>query len=108
MYAAGHPSGALRLMTAICEAFAELAKARGKRPLIVMLPLAASFRKHANDGQFEYAPLVAALRAKGIEVFDPGTAMLDVVAGRSATCRAGAGILGCLPLVLPGALQHFR
>jgi hypothetical protein len=84
MYAADHPSGALRLMAAICEAFAELAKARGERPLIIMLPLAHSFREQANYGQFEYAPLVAVLRAKGIDVFDPGTAMIDNLASRSA------------------------
>jgi hypothetical protein len=83
LYAANHPSDALRLMTAICEAFAELAKARGQRPLIVMLPLAHSFRERANYGEFEYAPLVAALQAKGIEVFDPGAAMIDNLAGRS-------------------------
>jgi hypothetical protein len=83
LYAADHPSGALRLMAAICEAFAELAKARGQRPLIVMLPLADSFREKANYGEFEYAPLVAALRAKGIEIFDPGTAMIESLAGRS-------------------------
>lgn len=71
-------------MAAICEAFAETAKARGARPLVVMLPLAASFREKANHGAFEYAPLVAALQAKGIEVFDPGTAMVDRLAGRSA------------------------
>jgi len=84
LYAADHPSGALRLMIAICQAFAEQAKARGQRPLIVMLPISESFRQQANYGQFEYAPLVAALQAKGIEVFDPGTAMIDSVAGRSA------------------------
>lgn len=84
MYAADHPSGALRLMAAICQAFAELAKARGQRPLIVMLPLAHSFREQANYGQFEYAPLVAALRARGIDVFDPGRAMIDNLDGRSA------------------------
>jgi hypothetical protein len=83
LYAEDHPSGALRLMAAICQAFAELAKARGERPLIVMLPLASSFREKANHGEFEYAPLVTALRAKGIEVFDPGAAMIDSLAGRS-------------------------
>jgi len=81
-YAPSHPSGALRLMAAICQAFAELAKARGKRPLIVMLPLAHSFREQANYREFEYAPLVAALRAKGIPVFDPGAAMINNLAGR--------------------------
>jgi hypothetical protein len=84
LYAADHPSGALRLMTSICENFAEVAKAQGQKPLIVMLPLADSFREKLNYGGFEYAPLVEALRAKGIEVFDSGPAMLQSLAGRPA------------------------
>jgi hypothetical protein len=84
LYAADHPSGSLRLMAAICQAFAELAKARGERPLIIMLPLSESFREQANYGKFEYAPFVTALQARGIEVFDPGAAMVKGLAGRSA------------------------
>jgi hypothetical protein len=82
-YSADHPSGALQLMTAICEAFVELARSRNKHPLVIMLPLAPSFREKANYGDFEYAPLVAALRAKDIEVFDPGSAMVEAIRGRS-------------------------
>ncbi|MDQ6701668.1 MAG: hypothetical protein M3Z96_00405 [Pseudomonadota bacterium] len=83
MYATDHPAGALPLMAAICEAFVDLANSRGQRTLIVMLPLANSFREQANYGEFEYAPLVAALAAKGIEVLDPGAAMLGALGGRS-------------------------
>jgi hypothetical protein len=84
LYDVDHPSGALRLMVAICQAFTELAKARGERPLIVMLPLANSFREKANYGEFEYAPLVTTLQAKRIEIYDPGAAMIESLAGRSA------------------------
>jgi hypothetical protein len=84
LYAADHPSGGLKLMAAICEAFVELANARGKRALIVMLPNAGSFRERANHGAFEYAPLVEALEAKGFAIFDPGAAMIDALGGRSA------------------------
>ncbi len=83
LYAPDHPSGALKLMIAICEAFADLAKVRGQRPLIVILPLADSFREKANYGEFEFASLVLALQKDGIEVFDPGKAMIDSLAGRS-------------------------
>jgi hypothetical protein len=48
-----------------------------------MLPVAGSFREQANHGEFEYASLVAALRTKGIEVFDPGPAMIAILGGRS-------------------------
>jgi hypothetical protein len=83
MYVASHPSGALRLMVAICQAFAKFAEARGQRPLVVILPISESFREQANYGQFEYTPLVAALQAHGIEVFDPGLAMIESAAGHS-------------------------
>lgn len=39
------PSGASQLMAATVRAFAELAEARGERPVIVMLPPAPSFRE---------------------------------------------------------------
>jgi hypothetical protein len=84
LFAADHPSGAFQLMVAICEAFTKRAKATGGRPLIVMLPVAHSFREQANYGQFEYAPLVAALQAKGIEIFDAGPPMIAALGGRSA------------------------
>jgi hypothetical protein len=84
LYLADHPAGTLQLMVAISEAFVELANARGKRALIIMLPVAGSFREQANYGEFEYAPLVAALRAKRIEIFDPGAAMVTALGGRSA------------------------
>jgi hypothetical protein len=84
LYGAHHPSGALQLMVSISEAFVDLANARGKRPLIVVLPVAASFRQQANHGEFEYAPLVAALRAKHIDVFDPGAAMIAALGGHTA------------------------
>jgi hypothetical protein len=82
-YQADHPSGALRLMTAICESFVRLAEQRHMRALVVLLPLAHSFRERANFGKFEYEPLVAALEGRGIAVFDPGPAMLDNLEGRS-------------------------
>jgi hypothetical protein len=84
LYVPDDPSGALRLMTAICKAFAELAKAQGQTLLVVMLPLADSFREKLNYGAFEDTSLVAALSAKGIAVFDPGPAMIEGLAGRSA------------------------
>jgi hypothetical protein len=82
-YSADHPSGALRLLAAICEAFVHKADSRGEHVLVVMLPVAKSFRQHAIRGEFEYAPLVAALAAKGVQTYDPGPAMLEALAGRS-------------------------
>jgi hypothetical protein len=69
-FAVDHPSGALPLTLAIADAFARDAARRGKRALVVMLPGGNSFRLRPADGTFEYAPLIAALTAKGIDVFD--------------------------------------
>ena len=101
-YRAGHPSGALALTTAVVEAFANEAEHRGKRALVVMLPAASSFRARAKFGEPEYAPLLAALAARKIEVFDPGPALLAALGQRSycelyaapADCAGHFGIAG--------------
>ena len=101
-YRADHPSGALALTAAIVEAFVHESEHRGKRALIVMLPGASSFRARAEFGQPEYAPLVAALDARGIDVFDPTPALLIALGQRSycelyiapAKCDGHFGIEG--------------
>jgi hypothetical protein len=78
-YKADHPSGALALTAAMVEAFAQEAERRGKRLLVVMLPGASSFRVRAKFGEPEYAPLLAALAARQIQVFDLGPALLSAL-----------------------------
>lgn len=78
-----HPSGALPLTVALAEAFAREAERRGKRPLVLILPNARSFRAQARYGAFEYALLPAALSSKHIDVIDTGTALLAALGGRS-------------------------
>ena len=82
-YRAGHRSGGLALTAAIVEAFVREAEHRGKRALIVVLPGASSFRAEAKFGQPEHAPLIAALAAKNIDVFDPSPALLTALGQRS-------------------------
>jgi hypothetical protein len=93
-YQAGHPSGALPLTLAIAEAFAHEARQRGKRPLVVMLPGASSFRAREKFGAFEYAPLVEAMAVRKIDVFDPGEALRAALGTRS-TCELYADPAGC-------------
>ena len=101
-YKADHPSGALPLATAIVEAFVREAERRGKRALVVMLPGASSFRARAKFGEPEYAPLLTALAARNIDVFDPGPALLAALGPRSycdlysapADCEGHFGIAG--------------
>jgi hypothetical protein len=82
-FAVDHPSGALPLTVAIVDAFAREAAGRGKRTLVVMFPGANSFRLRPRDAAFEYAPLVAALAAKSIDVFDTAPALTAALGGRS-------------------------
>jgi hypothetical protein len=82
-YAMDHPSGALPLTIAIVEAFAREARARGQHPLVIMLPGAGSFRAQAKFGAFEYQPLVDAMAARGVEVFDTGPALVATLGPRS-------------------------
>jgi hypothetical protein len=101
-FAADHPSGALPLTVAIVDAFAREAARRGKRTLVLMLPDADSFRLRSADGTFEYAPLVAALTSKAIDVFDAGPPLLAalgerhycVLYFRPDRCTGHFGILG--------------
>jgi hypothetical protein len=93
-YRAGHPSGALALTTAIVEAFANEAEHRGKRALIVMLPAATSLRAWPKFGEPEYAPLLAALAARKIEVFDPAPALMATL-GQRSYCKLYAAPADC-------------
>jgi hypothetical protein len=101
-FAADHPSGALPLTVAIADAFAHEAARRGKHLLVVMLPGANSFRLRPRDGSLEYAPLVAALAARGIDVFDTAPALLAALGERSYCvlyfrpdeCGGHFGVLG--------------
>ncbi len=101
-YRADHPSGALALTAAIAEAFVREAERRGKRALVVMLPGASSFRARAKFGEPEYQPLLAALAAKHVPVFDPAPALLAALGQRSycalyidpAGCEGHIGVAG--------------
>ena len=87
-FRANHPSGALALTAAIAEAFVREAERRGKRALVVMLPDAGSFRVRAELGRPEYAPLLAALAAKHVDVFDPAPALIAALGARSFGARS--------------------
>jgi hypothetical protein len=101
-FRADHPSGALALTAAIAEAFAHDAERRGKRALVVMLPGASSFRGRVKYGQVEYQPLIDALTAAHVDVFDSAPALLAALGSRSycdlylfpARCDGHFGIFG--------------
>jgi hypothetical protein len=101
-YRSDHPSHALALTTAIAEAFSQEAKERGKHGLVVMLPGASSFRARADNGAPEYQPLLAALTARNVDVFDPAPALIAALGQRSpcalysqpASCNGHFGVFG--------------
>ncbi len=101
-YQPGHPSGALSLTAAIAEAFVREAERRGKHALVVMLPGASSFRARAKFGETEYGPLLTALAARHVDVFDPVPPLLAALGQRRycdlyfkpATCEGHIGIAG--------------
>jgi hypothetical protein len=82
-FADNHPSGASPLLATICEAFVQHARRQGERVLIIVLPVAKSFHERTLFGEFEYTPLITRLRYSGLEVFDAGIALLDLLGGRS-------------------------
>ncbi len=93
-YSTDHRSGALALTAAIVEAFVLESEHRGKRALVVMLPGASSFRARAEFGKPEYAPLIAALATRKIDVFDPGPALL-IALGQKSYCELYAASADC-------------
>jgi hypothetical protein len=100
-YRPDHPSGALSLTVAIVEAFARTAEQRGESVLVVMLPGESSFRARAKFGEPEYLPLLTALAARHIEVFDTGPALLTALGPRSScdlyvhpACDGHYGVFG--------------
>src|SRR5262249_34766674 len=82
-YGADHRSGALALTAATVESFVSELDPRCKLSLIILFPGAISFRSRAEFGQPEYAPLIAALATRKIEVFDPSRALLIALGQRS-------------------------
>jgi hypothetical protein len=113
---ADHPSGALALTAAVAEAFARDAERDGKHPLVVMLPGASSFRGRAKFGKAEYQPLVDALTAAHVDVFDPAPALLAALGQRSycdlyifpARCDGHFGVFGSTVVadVMAAELRH--
>jgi hypothetical protein len=101
-YRANHPSGAFPLTIAIVQAFVREAESRGKRTLVVMLPGSSSFRAHAKYDEPEYRPLLDALAARHIDVFNPIPALSAALGQRSycelyaapASCTGHFGVFG--------------
>ena len=82
-FEADHPSGALPLTIAIVDAFVKEAARRGTHVLIIVTPTVDSFRNYTDFKEHEYSPFLAAMTAKGVDVFDPTAALIAALNGHS-------------------------
>ncbi len=70
-------SSAFRIQTRLFQLFADSARARGQRPLVVFLPDRWTVEQTRVGRAPVYAPLVAALRERGIPFLDAAEAFCD-------------------------------
>ena len=78
LYTSTHPSQALLITSKIVARFAQLARARGQRPVVFMLPSAREFDLHRESGTWLHAPLIDAVRGEGVDVHNLGPGLLKM------------------------------
>jgi hypothetical protein len=76
-YAPTHGSGALALLVELCSEFARVARARGKRALILIIPTSQDLWYARERGADPSAPLIEALSAQAIDLLNVLPAMLQ-------------------------------
>ena len=81
-YAASHPSGALAVTGAILREFRGDALARGKKPVILILPGGHDIERFHESGVWDSAPLVEWGRARGVPIHHLGPRLVAGLAGR--------------------------
>ena len=79
----GHVSGALEVTTEICAAFAELARDRGMRPMVLVFATPASMEYFRDSGALVTQPLLDALDAEGVDHLDLHRPLLARLGSRS-------------------------
>jgi hypothetical protein len=76
LYAQGHDSGASELTAAILAAFDRDARARGKQPLVYILPSIREINVFRDAGVWVYQPLLDLLEQNGVEAINIGPHIL--------------------------------
>lgn len=82
LYTGEVPEG-IALTVAIAERFRDAVERSGARPVVVLIPMRELLDLHAEEGGF---PLVAALRAQGLDVVDLGPPMARAVREAGIGC----------------------
>ena len=75
LYEADHPSQALPIMIEVLTAFDRLARERGKRPIVFVLPSIKDADHWRATGTWSYKPLLDALQEREIQTFNVGAEM---------------------------------
>jgi hypothetical protein len=76
-YSPDHPSHALALTVAILRAFASEALGEGRRPIVLLIPVAPDFLYYGKTGIWVDQPMADALRRRGLTVVHAGPLMVS-------------------------------
>jgi hypothetical protein len=72
----GHKLHGLEITTGIAQKFVQLARERGKAPLVVVLPHPEDFKAFREKGSWPYRPLLEAYAKAGLPVHDFGPVLM--------------------------------
>jgi hypothetical protein len=85
-YEPDHPSQGLQVTTAILTRFQEEAKARGKRPLVLIIPTGMDF-EFQRDHEWVFQSLLDRLTENGVDFVNVGEEMLRRLEGQPHPCK---------------------
>lgn len=83
LYRPDHPARGLEVTARVLEAFAREARARGQRPLILLIPTGLDLEHHARTRAWPYHPLVRRLDELALPFLDAGPPMARRMQGRA-------------------------
>lgn len=89
-YDSDHPAGGLALTDRILTSFVKEARARGQRPLVLLIPTRRDLEHAQESAQWVDQPLADELKAAGIPVLHVGPILLENLGGESP-CAIFAG-----------------
>jgi len=81
-YSRDHPSGALQVTSAILEAFSREARARGRQPIVAVIPTGRDLEYFRRRGRWVYRPLIEELERRDVTVLDAGPGMIATIGDR--------------------------
>lgn len=92
-YEPDHPSRALPVLGRVVDEFVAVARSRGQRPVVLIIPTGSHVPYRARTGQDPVAPFAAVLEERGVTHMDLTPALLEYLGERNA-CEIFAGGVG--------------